>query len=86
MFRAWLLSSSEDRELITLSLVVACECVSRQYLLSTSQNAITQDLAIECPGPCRQRTLKWCHGVMPNKAFDMLAGVEGDLNSPFRKV
>ncbi|GAA83520.1 hypothetical protein AKAW_01635 [Aspergillus luchuensis IFO 4308] len=86
MFRAWLLSSSEDRELITLSLVVACECVSRQYLLSTSQNAITQDLAIECPGPCRQRTLKWCHGVMPNKAFDMLAGVEGDLNSPFRKL
>ncbi|RAH62086.1 hypothetical protein BO85DRAFT_501748 [Aspergillus piperis CBS 112811] len=85
MFRAWLLSSSEDRELIALSLVAACGCVSRQYLLSTSQNAITRDLAMECPGLCRQRTLKWCHGMMPNKAFDMLAGVEGDLNSSFRK-
>ncbi|PYH36822.1 uncharacterized protein BO87DRAFT_395063 [Aspergillus neoniger CBS 115656] len=74
-----------DRELIALSLVAACGCVSRQYLLSTSQNAINQDFAIECPGPCRQRTLKWCHGMMPNKAFDMLAGVEGDLNSSFRK-
>ncbi|OJZ92475.1 hypothetical protein ASPFODRAFT_56066 [Aspergillus luchuensis CBS 106.47] len=78
MFRAWLLSSSEDRELIALSLVAACGCVSRQYLLSTRPRH-------GMPGPCRQRTLKWCHGVMPNKAFDMLAGVEGDLNSSFRK-
>lgn len=85
MFRAWLLSSSEDRELIALSLVAVCECVSRQYLLSTSQNAITQGLAMDCPGPCRQRTLKWCHGMMPNKAFDMLSGVEGGLDSSFRK-
>ncbi|GLB15210.1 hypothetical protein AtubIFM61612_005023 [Aspergillus tubingensis] len=85
MFRSWLLSSSEDRELIALSLVAACECVSRQYLLSTSQNAITQDLAMECPGPCQQRILKWCHGMMPNKALDMLAGVEGDLEDSFRK-
>ncbi|RAK91619.1 hypothetical protein BO79DRAFT_279857 [Aspergillus costaricaensis CBS 115574] len=48
-------------------------------------NAITQDLAVECLGPCRQRTLKWCHGMMPNKALDILAGVEGDLKSSFRK-
>ncbi|OJI86906.1 hypothetical protein ASPTUDRAFT_64263 [Aspergillus tubingensis CBS 134.48] len=78
MFRAWLLSCSEDRELIALLLVAALLAVNKsEHHYPGPRHGI--------PGAMPRRTFKWCHGMMPDKAFNILAGVEGDLKSSFRK-
>ncbi|PWY85170.1 hypothetical protein BO83DRAFT_442602 [Aspergillus eucalypticola CBS 122712] len=38
------------------------------------------------PGAMPAAHSQWCHGMMPNKAFDMLAGVEGDLTAHSAKA
>ncbi|KAE8154296.1 hypothetical protein BDV25DRAFT_172355 [Aspergillus avenaceus] len=85
LFRAWLLSSSEDRELIALTYTAVNECVSRRHILTANQNEIAHEASMDCPRPCRQRALAWCQGMgIPGMAFDLLDGVAGDLTGSLR--